>query len=138
MKKEHIEQMESIQNGATIWGYKNALLLREVQVYDSELITIIDDLEELERIENKVYDGTGRLPYFGAILTEKGKSFINDFNSECGQSGLNVRSEYIGYSDKECINCGRLRVEKWKNGDEICEKCNFNQKTNEFDIGDLR
>lgn len=40
--------------------------------------------------------------------------------------------EYLGYSDKECINCGRLRVEKYSDGTEICEKCNFDQNKKEY------
>ncbi|GAA0471797.1 hypothetical protein [Alkalibacillus silvisoli] len=78
LNKEHLSEMKGIENGATIWGYKNAKLLREVQRFDSELLTIIDDLQELERIENKVYDGAKQLPYFGAILSEKGKEFLNE------------------------------------------------------------
>lgn len=38
------------------------------------------------------------------------------------------------YIDKECINCGRLRVELFENGDEICERCKFNQLTEEFEF----
>lgn len=72
---EHFEIMEGIKEGATIWGYYEAKLLREVQAYDEELLTIVG-LEELERIENKVYDGAGKLPYFGAILTAHGKQIL--------------------------------------------------------------
>ena len=43
------------------------------------------------------------------------------------------RGKYIGYIDKECSNCKRNRVERWENGDEICEKCGWNQKTKEYD-----
>ena len=42
------------------------------------------------------------------------------------------KPEYLGYSDKECINCGRLRVEKYSDGTEICEKCNFDQNKKEY------
>lgn len=27
------------------------------------------------------------------------------------------------YLETECPNCGRLRVEHWSNGKDICEKC---------------
>ena len=81
LTKEHLEEMKGIENGATIWGYKNAKLLREIQQFDSDLLTIIDDLQELEHIENKVYDGAKRLPYFGAILTERGKVFLSERSS---------------------------------------------------------
>lgn len=42
------------------------------------------------------------------------------------------KPQYLGYSDKECINCGRLRVEKYSDGIEICEKCNFDQNKKEY------
>jgi ribosomal protein L37AE/L43A len=41
--------------------------------------------------------------------------------------------EYLGYIDKKCINCGRQRVEQYKNGAKICEKCSYNQDTKEYD-----
>ena len=34
--------------------------------------------------------------------------------------------ENLGYIDKKCINCGRLRVEKYSSGNEVCEKCGKN------------
>jgi ribosomal protein L37AE/L43A len=43
------------------------------------------------------------------------------------------RGRIIGYTDKECVNCGRLRVELWENGDKICEKCNWNQEKEEYE-----
>ena len=42
------------------------------------------------------------------------------------------KPQYLGYSDKECINCGRLRVERYSDGTEICEKCNFDQNKKEY------
>ncbi|MFS8189500.1 hypothetical protein ACMG4J_22590 [Rossellomorea marisflavi] len=42
------------------------------------------------------------------------------------------RGKWVGYTDNECIECGRLRVELWENGDEICEKCNMSQETKEY------
>lgn len=38
------------------------------------------------------------------------------------------RGKYLGYSEKPCNNCGRVRVERYENGDEICEKCGWDQK----------
>lgn len=43
------------------------------------------------------------------------------------------RGKCLGYINKECSNCGRLRVEKWENGEEICEKCCVNQQTGDFE-----
>ncbi|NGS95693.1 hypothetical protein G6Z25_02010 [Clostridium perfringens] len=44
------------------------------------------------------------------------------------------KGQCYGYIDKECVNCGRLRVELFENGDEICERCKFNQLTEEFEF----
>lgn len=30
-----------------------------------------------------------------------------------------------GYIDKECPNCGRMRVEHYSCGKDICEKCGW-------------
>ena len=33
--------------------------------------------------------------------------------------------EYQGYTGKPCINCGRYRVEHFSNGFDVCEKCHW-------------
>lgn len=33
--------------------------------------------------------------------------------------------EFLGYTDEECPNCGRMRVESWACGKRICEKCHW-------------
>lgn len=43
------------------------------------------------------------------------------------------RGKWLSYTDQECVNCGRVRVDLWENGDKICEKCNFNQDTKEYE-----
>lgn len=43
------------------------------------------------------------------------------------------RGKLIGYIPKQCDFCERLRVELWENGDRICEKCGYNQDTDEFE-----
>ncbi|XZN14437.1 hypothetical protein ACSW9O_15330 (plasmid) [Clostridium perfringens] len=54
---------------------------------------------------------------------------INDcFESHVEQD----KGKCLGHIEEECINCGRLRVEKFENGDEVCERCKFNQLTEEF------
>ncbi|WP_416149483.1 TFIIB-type zinc finger domain-containing protein [Salipaludibacillus sp. HK11] len=37
------------------------------------------------------------------------------------------------YVSDECKNCGRVRVELI-DGKKICEKCHFNQDTNDYEI----
>lgn len=41
--------------------------------------------------------------------------------------------EVMYYVEGSCINCGRDRVEAYTNGDLICEKCSFNQLTEQFE-----
>ena len=85
LKAKHFEVMKAVRNGATIWGLREAKLIREVQRYDPELVEIIK-LQELEEIEGVEYDGAGRVPYFGAILTEKGKEFLREGNKHARPS----------------------------------------------------
>lgn len=91
LSEEHLQTMFLTQEGATIFGLKEAKLLREVEQYDNSLINIISNIEELQKIvgnEKDLYDNknpkTGHLAYFGAILTEKGKKWLDN---ECRQRG---------------------------------------------------
>ena len=38
----------------------------------------------------------------------------------------------IGYTGNKCPNCGRLRVERYESGLEICEKCNWCEQTKSY------
>ena len=38
-----------------------------------------------------------------------------------------------GYTDTECSQCERLRVEIFENGYRICEKCYWNETTGEYE-----
>ena len=40
--------------------------------------------------------------------------------------------ELVGYTGEPCPNCGRLRVEHYKSGLEICEKCNWCEQTKSY------
>ena len=76
LSEKHIEVMEAVKEGATIYGYVDAKLLREVQKEKPEYISIVDNLDELAYITDTKFDGKEQLPYFGAILTGKGKEFL--------------------------------------------------------------
>lgn len=78
LTEEHLKVMKAVKNGATIYGLNDAQLLREVQKYDKDLITIIDDMKKLEYILGYELDGAKQLPYFGAILTKKGKKYLKE------------------------------------------------------------
>lgn len=44
----------------------------------------------------------------------------------------------LGYSSEPCPNCGRYRLERYENGKEICEKCEWcPQDENYIDIESL-
>ena len=34
-------------------------------------------------------------------------------------------SECLGYTGTPCPNCGRFRLERYANGKEVCEKCEW-------------
>ena len=38
----------------------------------------------------------------------------------------------VGYTGEPCPNCGRLRVERYESGLEICEKCNWCEQTKSY------
>ena len=40
---------------------------------------------------------------------------------------------YEGYSGENCKNCGRNRVEMYSSGKLICEKCGYDQDTEDYD-----
>lgn len=38
----------------------------------------------------------------------------------------------LGYTGTPCPNCGRYRLEKYENGKEICEKCEWCPQENKY------
>lgn len=77
LTNNHLEIMRRIGSGATIWGYMEARLLREVQSFDPSFIKIITG-DELEKHDPSVAQLTGvdQLPYFGAFLTSDGFAYL--------------------------------------------------------------
>lgn len=69
LTKKEIEAMQQVKDGADVYNYGLAGLLRSVQRKDPSLIDIGKPRE---------YRGNGadRVPYFGAILTKAGQSAI--------------------------------------------------------------
>jgi len=85
---EHVEAMIEVGDGATIWDYVDAKLLREIGRYDKDLIEFVE-LDELRKIDPKVAKLTGaeRLPYFGAVITDKGFEFLENEGKEIFLAG---------------------------------------------------
>lgn len=78
LQPQHYELMHDIRNGADIYGFRDAKLIRQIETIDKELVDIVD-IDTLQRIHNKTFDGTKQLPYFGAILTPKGRKLVRDY-----------------------------------------------------------
>lgn len=76
LKEEHLHVMKLADGGCTVFGYMEAYLLREVQQFNEDFIKIVD-IEKLEEITGEKYDPKGQLPYFGAVLTQKGKEYLH-------------------------------------------------------------
>lgn len=76
LSDDHIEVMKQCENGATIWGFETARLLREVQAFDWTLIRISNWKDcikfdpQLKRLTASELEE--RSPYFYAVLTMKG------------------------------------------------------------------
>ena len=83
LNHNHYLVMKCIKNGADIYGLVEASLIRQIEVIDKDLVHIVE-LETLERIHNKEFDGASRLPYFGAILKGKGKRVLKEYIKQGG------------------------------------------------------
>jgi hypothetical protein len=68
MTAAHKDAVLSVRNGADVSGYQIARLLREVEATHPEYISI-------GPLQMGPYDPVGKLPYFGAIATAKGKKW---------------------------------------------------------------
>ena len=40
--------------------------------------------------------------------------------------------KWLGYSSDPCPNCGRVRLERYENGKEVCEKCGWCPQENRY------
>lgn len=71
---ETLDAMRRVWDGADVYSRDIASRLRAVKNFHPQLIEIGDA---------RMYkgDGTDRMPYFGAILTDLGKRFVNPFFS---------------------------------------------------------
>jgi len=69
LTEEHKNALREIKDGADVFSYPTALRLREVQKEKPELLVICKIMGE--------YPVAQKRPYFGAILTAKGKAFID-------------------------------------------------------------
>lgn len=71
---------------------------------------------------------------FRCVMVDRKNNVKTNSNIKGGYILATEKGKLIGYTDEECKNCGRLRVELWENGDKVCEKCNWNQDRGEYDF----
>ena len=45
---------------------------------------------------------------------------------------MSIFGECNGYTGKPCPSCGRYRLERYANGNEVCEKCNWCPQLNRY------
>ena len=65
-----------------------------------------------------------------------GDTLFFDNDEDLIEAGLlnkkGLKDKYIKYSNKDCVQCGRHRVEIYESGMEVCEKCGTDQKTGKY------
>jgi hypothetical protein len=62
------------------------------------------------------------------VKTPSGLVHLDGAKIGAGGQGLTMVLDWgkcLGYTGKPCANCGRYRVERYENGHEICDKCNW-------------
>ena len=45
---------------------------------------------------------------------------------------MSLWGKYLGYSSERCPNCGRVRLENYENGKQICEKCQWSPQEQRY------
>ena len=71
MKKSYKRALRQIVNGADMYSYQKARLLREIEEFHPEYIEICEP-------QKYNGDGTDQMPYFGTICTSEGLVAIGE------------------------------------------------------------
>lgn len=50
---------------------------------------------------------------------------------------MSIFGECLGYTGTPCPSCGRYRLERYENGNEVCEKCKWCPQLNRYVEGNL-
>lgn len=57
------------------------------------------------------------------------------WENECEHNCWEIEKDiWLRFTDKDCINCGRNRVEISISGKRVCEKCHMNQDTKKYEL----
>lgn len=75
---EHYQVMEACIDGCDFLLPKDARLIREVEAFDPELITVT-------RPQPYYYEVWEKRPYLGAILTGKGQQLLREYQQKKGE-----------------------------------------------------
>lgn len=103
----HLTAMYHVRTGANVFSRGIAQLLREIEHHDPELIDIMapqEMIDDMGMSSDELTDENGRLCYFGAVLTAKGKAFLQRATADMTRgkySDLNEKDE--GDARKEII-----------------------------------
>lgn len=65
----------------------------------------------------------------GKFISPSLKAFLEE--KERYDNFDKVLGEFIKYSENDCIECGRHRVQIFSSGAKVCEKCGTDQSTGE-------
>ncbi|MCW5196285.1 hypothetical protein SJY89_20200 [Bacillus velezensis] len=95
LEQKHIDLMKACENVATIWGYGDALLAREIQKFDPSFLKFIDN-DELGKYDPEVEKLTGaeRMPYFGLILQPDGLAYVERWEGERTMKFYEIHDPY--------------------------------------------
>ena len=70
LTKRHMVAMRRVRDGGDVWCPTLAKLLREVQQINPRLIYV-------GKPRARKYTGVEQMPYFGAILTDRGRAAVS-------------------------------------------------------------
>ena len=79
LEKRHIDFMNGCASGATIFGYEDKKIAREIQKFDPSFLHFIEDMDELRKYDPAVRKLTG---VFGCVLLHDGFAYIDRWESE--------------------------------------------------------
>ena len=78
----------------------------------------MEDIREREKFEKYLCQQSDLLEQ---LCEERGIKLWEGWNQQVEENADKPVPLY--YLETKCPNCGRLRVEHWSNGKDICEKC---------------
>ena len=78
LNQNHYRLMSIVKGGATIYNYTDAVLLREIQKYNRNLLEIVEG-ESGSILREDMNNLSEPTPYFSASLTKCGIQFLHAY-----------------------------------------------------------